>query len=518
MRLAVAGFISLLIVSLAVESQTGAAASSCESLMSLTAPGTTITSAQVVEAGAFKPPAPLASGAPPPAAALQPFANLPAFCRVEATLKPSNDSDIKIEVWMPSSGWNGKFEGVGNGGWAGTISYGALATALRRGYATASTDTGHAGNGGDASFAFNHPEKLVDFAYRAVHEMTVRAKAIVDAFYGNAPRVSYWNGCSTGGRQGLKEALKYPSDYDGIIAGAPANYMTHLTTHSLWVAHATLKDPASYIPREKFATIHRAVMDACDLLDGVKDGVLEDPTRCKFDPKVLLCVGADTSACLTAAQVEAARKIYGPATNPRTGAELFPGLEPGSEMGWAALAGGPSPFSISTDHYRYIVFKNPNWDFKTLDFDKDVALMEKTDSGLLDATDPKLDAFFTRGGKLLMYHGWNDQLIAPQNSINYYKGVVRVSGGAGRVSESIRLFMVPGMTHCAGGEGPSNFDSLAALELWVEQKRAPERVLSSHVTNGVPDRTRPLCPYPQVAEYSGTASTDDAANFRCGTR
>jgi feruloyl esterase len=518
MKLAVATLAALLIVSLAVGHQVpAAAASSCESLASLALQKTTITSAQVVEAGAFKPPAPPATGAPPPAAAaaLQAVANLPAFCRVQATLRPTSDSDIKVELWMPSSGWNGKFEGVGNGGWAGTISYAALATALRRGYATASTDTGHAGNGGDASFAYNHPEKLVDFAHRAVHEMTLRAKTIIDAFYGNAPRLSYWNGCSTGGRQGLKEALKYPADYDGIIAGAPANYMTHLTTHSLWVAHATLKDPSSYIPREKFAVIHRAVMDACDLLDGVKDGVLEDPTRCRFDPNVLLCAGPDTSTCLTAAQVEAARKIYGPARNPRTGTELFPGLEPGSELGWAALAGGPIPFSISTDHYRYIVFKNPSWDFKTLDFDRDVTLMEKTDNGLLDATDPKLDAFFGRGGKLLLYHGWNDQLIAPRNSINYYKSVVSASG---KSSDSIRLFMVPGMNHCAGGDGPGTFDSLAAIEQWVEQKKMPERILASHLTNGVTDRTRPLCPYPQVAKYSGTGSTDDAASFRCGVR
>jgi tannase/feruloyl esterase len=488
------------------------AAPPCESLASMTLPNTTITLARFVEAGGFTPPAP--AGAPAATPTRQALRDLPAFCRIAATLKPSSDSEIKVEIWMPLSGWNGKFEAVGNGGWAGTISYPALAAALRRGYATASTDTGHAGDGGDGSFAFNHPEKLADFAYRAVHQMTVQAKAVVDKHYGNAPRLSYWNGCSTGGRQGLKEAQKYPADYDGIIAGAPANYMTHLATQSLWVANATLKDPASFIPREKYAAIHRAVVAACDALDGVKDGVLEDPTRCHFDPKALQCSGPDAPTCLTAPQVEAVRKIYGAVKNPRTGVEVFPGLEPGSELGWSALAGGPAPFSISTDQFKYVVFKNHDWDYKTLDFDKDVALADRMDDGLVNATDPNLKAFFTRGGKLLMYHGWSDQLIAPRNSINYYQSVANGLGGAGKVADSIRLFMVPGMAHCAGGDGTSTFDSVTALEQWVEQKKTPLQIPASHMTNGVTDRTRPLCPYPMVAAYKGAGSTDDAAKFR----
>jgi feruloyl esterase len=420
---------------------------------------------------------------------------------------------------MPASGWNGKFQAVGNGGWAGTISYlvpgRSLADGLRRGYAAASTDTGHVGTNGDGSFAFGHSEKLVDFAYRAVHEMTVQAKAIVNAYYGTAPRLAYWNGCSTGGRQGLKEAQRYPTDYNGIIAGAPGNNWTHLTTQSLWVAHATLKDSASYIPHEKYAVIHKAVLDACDGLDGVKDGVIGDPMRCHFDPKVLQCSGDDTSTCLTVPQVEAARKIYGPAKNPRTGAEIFPGLEPGSEMGWSGLAGGPAPFSAPTDYFKYVVFKNPTWDYKTLDFDQDVALADKSDNGAINAIDPNLKAFFGHGGKILLYHGWIDQLVPPRNSINYYASVANALGGANKIADSMRLFMVPGMNHCAGGDGTDNFDGLAALEQWVEQKKAPEHVLASHLTNGVVDRTRPLCPYPQVAEYQGTGSTDEAANFIC---
>jgi feruloyl esterase len=367
----------------------------------------------------------------------------------------------------------------------------------------------------DGSFAFGHPEKLVDFAYRAVHEMTLQAKSIVNAYYGRAPRLSYWNGCSTGGRQGLKEAQRYPTDYDGIIAGAPGINWTHLTTQGLWVAHATLKNSAAYIPREKYAMIHKAVLAACDGLDGVKDGVLGDPMRCHFDPRVLQCNGDDTSTCLTAPQVGAARKIYGPAKNPRTGAEIFPGLELGSEMGWAALAGGPAPFSAAVDHFKYVVFKNPDWDYKTLDFDKDVALADKTDNGAINAIDPNLKAFFGHGGKLLLYHGWTDQLIPPRNSINYYTSVAHTLGGTSTVADSMRLFMVPGMNHCTGGDGTDSFDGLTALEQWVEQKKAPEQVLASHLTNGVADRTRPLCPYPMVASYKGAGSTDDAANFAC---
>jgi feruloyl esterase len=496
---------------------TATAAKSCESLASLKLPNTTITLAHAVGPGAFTPPTP-AGGATVSPAAAEAFSDLPAFCRVAATLRPSSDSDIKIEVWMPASVWNGKFQAVGNGGWAGTISYlvpgRSLADGLRHGYAAASTDTGHIGTNGDGSFAFGHSEKLVDFAYRAVHEMTVQAKAIVNAHYGSAPRFSYWNGCSTGGRQGLKEAQRYPTDYDGIIAGAPANYMTHLSAQSLWVAQAVLKDPASFIPPEKYAAIHRAVLEACDGLDGVKDGVIEDPARCHFDPKVMQCNGADAPTCLTLPQVEAARRIYASAKNPRTGAEIFPGMEPGSEMGWAGLA-GPTPLGISNDHYRFVVFKNPNWDFKTLDFDKDVTRADQMDNGLTNATDPNLKTFFSRGGKLLMYHGWSDQLIAPRNSINYYLSVAKALGGIDKVSDSIRLFMVPGMNHCAGGDGTDSFDSLATLEQWVEQKKAPEQLLASHLTNGVAARTHPLCPYPQVAVYTGTGSTGAAVNFIC---
>ena len=488
-------------------------AAPCESLISTKLPNTTITSANTVAAGAFTPPASGGSGIAGRGAFTQ-FAALPAFCRVTATLAPSSDSDIKIEVWMPASGWNSKLETVGNGGWAGTISYPALASALLDGYATASTDTGHASAGG--SFAFGHPETLIDFGYRSVHEMTVAAKAIIAVFYSRGPTTSYFRGCSTGGRQALAEAQLYPADYNGIIAGAPANFMTHLQTWGLWVALAVHKSEASYIPPEKYPAIHKAVLDACDARDGLKDGLIGDPTRCQFDPAALVCKGTEEPSCLTVAQVEAARKLYSAAKNPRTGQEIFPGFEPGSELGWAGLA-GPQPFGIATDLFKYVVFKDANWDFHTFDFDRDVTLADQMDKHTINDIDPDLKEFFGRGGKLLMFHGWSDQLIAPLNSVNYYDGVLKEVGTA-KAEDSIRLFMIPGMAHCGGGEGPNRFETMDALTQWVERGRAPDQMIASHLTNAVVDRTRPLCPYPQVAAYKGTGSTDDAANFVCKAR
>jgi feruloyl esterase len=497
----------------------------CERLAaSLKLPNTAITSAQPVAAGQFAPPAaPAGRGGGPGAA--QAFADLPAFCRVAATIKPSTDSDIKAEIWMPLSGWNGKFEQVGNGGWAGTIQYGPLAAALRRGYAAASTDTGHVG--GSASFALGHPDKLVDFGYRAVHETAVQGKATIAAFYGNAPRISYFNGCSNGGRQGFQEAQRYPQDFDGIIAGAPAYTWTDMSIKLVSVAQATLNDPASMIPPSKYPVLHQAVLDACDALDGLKDGLVGDPTRCRFDPKVTECKGADGSSCLTSAQVEAAKRIYGALKDPKTGKEISPGLEPGSELLWAGQAAGPRPFGVSDDLFKYVVFQDPNWDFRTLDLAKHVELARKIDGGTLSATSPNLKEFVGRGGKFLIYHGWADQIVTPRTSVDYYKDVVSTLGksqaqvipvwndAATWNLDSVRLFMVPGMAHCGGGEGPNTFDMLTALEQWREKGAAPAQIIASHMTEGKVDRTRPLCPYPQVAQYKGSGSTDQAENFAC---
>ena len=483
-----------------------ARAATCESLATLALPNTTITVAKAEPAGTF---APSQVHLPGP-----PQADLPAFCRVAGEIKPTSDSDIKFELWMPASGWNGKFMGTGNGGWAGEIADWEMADPLRRGYAAANSDTGH--EGGGASFAVGHPEKVIDFGYRAVHEMTVMAKAILAAYYGVAPKHSYWNGCSTGGKQGLTEAQRFPRDYDGIIAGAPANFFSHLIVSGLWIAQATRQNSGPYIPKEKLPLLHKAVLDACDALDGVKDSVLENPRRCHFDPKTLLCKGVDGPECLTAPQVEAATRIYAGPKNPRTGEQIFPGLEPGSENGWVFFASGSEP-PIVASFFKYLVFKDPNWDYRTLNFDSDVALADKADNGILTAVNPNLKEFFAQGGKLFLYHGWNDGGIAPQNTINYYNSVVAAVGGADKVQGSMRLFMEPGMDHCYGGDGPFDFDTVAALEQWVEKGKVPDRIVGAHLRkdSAKPDRTRPLCPYPQVAKYKGSGSTDDDVNFVC---
>jgi feruloyl esterase len=497
-----------------------AAAASCESLLSLSLPKATVTMAQVVPPGDFTPPA---RGVPGPGAApgqgggrgrgaAASYKDLPAFCRVGLTLVPSTDSDIKMEVWLPVTGWNGKFEASSSAGWAGSINYGTMRDTLRRGYAVTSNDSGHVG--GSGTFALGHPERLVDFAWRAEHEMTVKAKAIVEAFYAAPPKFSYWEGCSTAGRMALTEAQRFPADFDGIIAGAPANFTSHQIVQQLWIGQAVHRSDASLIPPSKFGLIHGAVVEACDALDGVKDGVIENPGRCAFDPKVLACKGDDAPTCLTAAQVETARAIYSGVKNSRTGQLVFPGLEPGSELGWGQLA-GQQPQAFSREMFQNVVFNDANWDYKTLNFDSDVVTAEKAYNGIMDAVDPDLKAFFGHGGKLIQYHGWSDPALAPESSINYYKSVLSAMGGAGKVSDSYRLFMVPGMAHCAGGEGTSTFDMLGSLEQWVEQRKAPAQIPASRVINGAVDRTRPLCPYPQVATYKGTGSTDEAANFAC---
>jgi feruloyl esterase len=479
-----------------------AAAASCDGLASLSLPGARITTAESISAGEFTPPS-----------ARQTIHNLPALCRVAVTLNPTTDSDIKVEVWMPAANWNGKFLAVGNGGWSGDINYGGMANSVRRGYASASTDTGH--SGGSAEFAFGHPEKLIDFGYRSEHEMTIKGKSIIAAFYGNAPKLSYWNGCSSGGKQGLKQAQKYPEDYDGIIAGAPANNWVALLSSDMMNSVAMLKDPVSRISPGKLALLHKAAIEACDAVDGLKDGLIADPVRCHFDPAVVSCKNAETENCLTSAQVEAAKRIYGPFTNPRTNKEIYPGLEPGSEPGWGAFA-GPQPFPISNDYFRYVVEKNPNWDFRNFSADHDVALAEKLDhDNILKAVDPDLKRFVSRGGKLILYHGWSDNLIAPLNSINYFNSVIPKLGGPEKTEASVRLFMAPGMGHCSGGDGPNEFDMVTPLEQWVEHGDAPQRVIASHRAGSQVDRTRPLCPYPQVAKYNGTGSIDDAANFVC---
>jgi feruloyl esterase len=499
-------FVAAAAVVLALLASAPAAAATCESVATLSLPDTTITHAELVGAGQFSPPAGRGRAG---AGANQAFASLPAFCRVAAILRPTSDSEIQIEVWLPAAGWNGRFLATGNGGWAGSIGFAALADGVRRGYAAASTDTGH--EGGSGSFIPGHPEKLVDFAERAIHEMTVRGKAMTEAFYAKGPTLAFFNGCSTGGRQALTAAQRYPDDFDGIIGGAPAIYGSHQSAGQIWIWQATHRDEASFIPEEKYAILHDAVLLACDARDGVTDGVLEDPTRCDFDPAVVACRGADGPDCLTAPQVEAARRIYAGPVNPRTGERVFPGLEPGSELGWGASAGA-RPVGYASDLYAYVVFQNENWDPRTLDFDGDVARAARVATPLI-AIDPDLTPFVARGGKLLLYAGWGDPGIPPGYLPEYYRTVVSTVGaGAG---DAVRLFMVPGMGHCGGGQGTSTFDMIQVMERWAGEGQAPDRIPASRVRDGKVDRTRPLCPYPQVATYTGRGSTDEAANFVC---
>jgi len=492
-----------------------AASLPCEALAKFMFPDAVITLAQSVPAGAFTLPEGYRPGTGDPSARIitGTLKELPPFCRVAATLRPSPDSDIKIEIWMPEMDWNRKYQAVGNGGWAGSISYSAMAAALLRGYATSSTDTGHSTAGG--SFALGHPEKLIDFAWRSEHEMTVKAKAVVKAFYGDNPKLSYWVGCSSGGKQGLKEAQRFPDDYDGIVAGAPVLNWTHRSIEALWIAQAALKDPASYIPPEKYPLIHQAAIAACDQKDGLKDGLIGDPARCDFDPGTLECKDGGDQQCLTHPQVEAVRKIYTPAVNPRTGERLSPRFEPGSELAWRPIAGGPDPFAAANDYFKYVVFRDPNWDWRTFNFDVDAALADRVDDGTINAASPDLKRFVAHQGKLILYHGWTDTNITPGATVDYFNRVVEQMGGAAETAQSVRLFMVPGMNHCGGGEGPNLFSMVSTLERWVEDGKTPDQVLASHLTGGKVDRTRPLCPYPQTAQYQGTGDPNDAASFAC---
>ena len=479
---------------------------SCESLASLTLPQTAVTAAETIAAGAFIPPG--TTAATNRARVLQ---SAPPFCRVAATLTPTTDSEIRIEVWLPVSGWNGKFQAVGNGGWLGSIPYPGLAEALTGGYATAATDTGHVGN--TAAFALGHPEKLVDFGYRAVHEMTARAKTIIDAFYGRAPSLSIWNGCSQGGRQGIAAAVRYPADFDAVVAGAPAvNYM-HLNAGRMAINRAVNATPDAVIPPAKYPLVHRAALAACDAGDGVVDGVIEHPVACTFDPRVLQCTGQDDTSCLTPGQILSAQTMYGGALHPSTKASVLPGVAHGSELGWAVI-GSPAPILYAAEAFKYIIAKDPAWDATRFDpaVDLDRALAADPDDAV-GSTNPDLRAFFARGGKLLMYHGWADAQVTPYNTIDFFRKVVETNGGG--VGTSVQLYMVPGMGHCIGGRGTDNFNKIGAIESWVATGSAPARIDASRLTNGVVDRTRPICPFGQVARWDGRGSPDNASSFSC---
>jgi feruloyl esterase len=481
----------------------------CGGLKTLSLPHATVTLAEVVAAGT---PAPGRGGRGGAAAPL------PAHCRVAVTLTPSADSHIEMELWLPTENWNGKFLAVGNGGWAGSISFDAMESGLRRGYATASNDTGH--TGASAAFAVGHPEKLIDFAYRAMHEMTVHSKAIIRAFYGRGAQLSYYQGCSTGGRQGLMEAQRFPEDFDAIIAGAPVHNMVHLAVSQVALQMDMLRNPSRLVSSEQRTLFANAVVAACDQTDGVKDGIVSEPRACKFDPAVLACkpgpstsLGAGGHECLTPAQVENARSAYRPATT-KNGAVVYPGRSPGFETGWRVPTAGAPLNPLFGDMPRYVGRQDPKWDATTFDLDADLALALKN-GGFIEAVDPNLARFKARGGKLLLYHGWADPGPAPENTVTYYEAVNKTLGG--KQDDWMRLFLMPGVGHCRGGVGPDQADFLGAIERWREQGVAPDQIVATRPAGrgGATPMSRPLCPHPQVARYGGAGSTDDAKSFTC---
>src|SRR6202165_589465 len=508
-------------------------AASCESLSGLKLPDTTITSAQSVSAGSFTPPNP--GNQPVPSV----FKNLPAFCRVTVEVKPTNDSDIKLEVWMPQSGFNGNFRGEGNGGFAGSPNYLSMADAVIHGYATASTDTGHSGSAIDGSWALGHPEKIVDFGYRAVHEMTVKAKTIIQAFYGQAPPPPFFACCSNGGRQGLMEAQRFPADYDGILSGAPANYWTRIFSAFIWDIQALQSDPESYIPSKKIPAIAAAVLAAGDANDGVKDGVLSDPRSCHFDPATMACKSGDSDSCLTPKQAEALKKVYDGPREP-SGKQFFPGFEPGGEVGpggWTTWITGPAPGKdwqtvFAEGFFKNMITASNPLDLRAVKIQDAIKLADDQQARNFNADNPDLAAFAKHGGKLIIYHGWSDAALPPMATIQYLESVEKVLGK--KSAESfVRLYMAPGVQHCAGGPGPDSFGQLGrasahdpehdvrlALEAWVEKGAAPDKIIAAKMANEESGplhatMTRPLCPYPQIAKYKGSGDDKDAANFNC---
>lgn len=439
-------------------------------------------------------------------------AKLPAHCDVRGVIWP----EAKFAIKLPGE-WNERFQMVGNGGTAGNISLAAVDAAVRKGFASASTDTGHdVAKEPVATFAWVTPEnphgqrKLIDFAYLSVHNTAVLAKQVIRAYYGKAPRYSYWVGCSTGGRQGMQEAQRYPEDFDGLVIGAPGLWLTGNVTRRMWVAQSQLGDAA--IAPEQLPALAKAVMAKCDAVDGLVDGLIDDPRRCQFD------VRRDCPGCFTAAQAEGLAKIYGGVRNSK-GELLFSGEPLGGELGWAENLVGPSKVVLprSESQMKLAMLDpppGPGWSYTMFDFDKDPLRLTKA-AAMLNPRNPDLSKLQKRGGKIVQYSGWGDQQVNPLPGIDYYESVSKRLG-AEPTRAFYRLFMVPGMYHCNGGPGCGTVDWLSVVMDWVEKGAAPDRIIGSHLEKGVATRTRPLCPYPLVARYTGSGSVDDAANFACG--
>jgi pimeloyl-ACP methyl ester carboxylesterase len=476
----------------------------CADLLRLRLSGTTITAAEEVAAGTYTPPG------------FAPLNNLPAFCRVALTVAPQ----IRIEVWMPKETWNRRYRGEGGGGYAGSISYGGLATGIRTGYATASTDTGHPASVG-GTFALNpdgtlNHQLIRDFAERSLREMVRKAKTLITIYYGRPPRYSYWNGCSTGGRQGLMAVQRFPEEYDGLMIAAPAINWDRFITSELWPQIVMLQELGGPISAAKLNAVTNAAIAVCDAEDGVVDGVINDPRKCTYDPVASICQEeSDPTTCLTPAEAEAVRKIWNGPTDREGDQRLWFGLERGASL--LGLAGSV-PFPIATTHFQYWIRQNPSFDWRTLteaDFEAAFRESERKFNEVIGTDDVNLQRFRRHGGKMIIWHGEADQLIFPRGTLNYYQRMLKANGGIKQVDDFARLFMAPGVAHCAGGAGPNPVGTFEAVVNWVENGVAPEKILASRNLEGGGVRTRPLCPYPQIARWTGAGSTDDAANFVC---
>jgi feruloyl esterase len=475
----------------------------CRELARLRIPQASIATAEPVAPGAFTPP----GG--------KPIRNLPGFCRVAATLTPSSDSAVRVEVWLPDD-WNKRLLGTGNGGYAGRIGYGALEGGVRRGYAVANTDMGmETPPGKDASVFVGRPERWKDWGYRATHEMTAFAKRVVAAYYGAEAARSYFTGCSTGGEQALMEAQRYPDDYHGVVAGAAANYRTRLQMAIMWSFAVAQRESGLRLTAEKAALLADKVTAAC----GAGKAWLDDPRQCRFDPASLECKGGAREGCLSAEEVATARKLYAGPSNPRTGESVYPGLPLGSEFSWPRyyLKTDPSGKAPYQAIFEWVF--GAGWTWRSFDYDRDVAAVDAKLGADVNAIDPDLAAFRARGHKLISYHGWADALVMPGEAIRYYDSVTRQFRSADTTRSFYRLFMVPGMGHCAGGPGPNQFDMLAAVVDWVEKGVAPERIVATKYVDdnrakGV-QAERPLCPYPQAARYAGAGDAARAVSYAC---
>lgn len=479
---------------------------SCKQLQTLDLPDTTITSTEEIAAGPVTvPEASLRFHLPSSPA--QPAQPVPAHCQVKMVLTPTPDSRINVELWLPVENWNGKFMAVGNGGWAGEIQgYPDMLDALQRGYATAANDTGHADSIFSGMFALGHPEKIVDFAYRAMHLMTVRSKQLIDAYYPTQLNYSYYNGCSTGGRQGVMSAQRYPGDFDGIIAGDMANRHIHMHTSGVAQSIYLSRHPEAAISETTAKMVSEAVMNKCDTL---KEGFLNDPRQCSFDFATLQCKGTATDSCLTSAQLKTVETYYGGVRNSK-GELIFSGYSLGIPIP-AQLSTNEEPGAFPFDTVRILGFQDAEYDWHKFNLDRDMPRIDAA-AGFVDAVNPDLQAFKAAGGKLILYHGWSDPGITPENTIYYFNSVLKEMGKD--QDDWMRLFMVPGMLHCGGGDGPNAFDSISALEKWSEKGDAPESIMATNPESGL---SRPLCPYPESAKYDGTGDLKDASNWSCTT-